>query len=194
MRRIGGDAPGPGQEIAIRIIEVAERITTQGNTVTVRWTPAHEGVEGNEKADEAAKDAATRMPTGSLRGRHSVAFLRRKISEEMKEKWITDTEARMKGREGTRAEGRTEGRNEGKNRGAYRGPNRERGPRIREPLRRARKRTASVFYQMLSGHAMIAPFLKERCGGSIRTNVGGAMEGDKAGSICSRSAPPGRRK
>ena len=36
MRRLGGDAPGPGQEIAIRAIEIASRITRRGNTITVR--------------------------------------------------------------------------------------------------------------------------------------------------------------
>ena len=40
MRRMVSDAPGPGQEMAIRIIELARRIIDQGNSITVRWTPA----------------------------------------------------------------------------------------------------------------------------------------------------------
>ena len=111
----------------------------------------------------AAKDAATHAPARSLRGRRSVAFLRRKIGEKMKERWIADTEARMTRVKGERETG-VVGENGGKKRGAFKGPDRRRGPRIREPLRRARKRTASIFYQMLSGHAMIAPFLKEKWG------------------------------
>ena len=30
----------------------------RGNSLTVRWTPAHAGVEGNEQVNEAAKHAA----------------------------------------------------------------------------------------------------------------------------------------
>ena len=41
MKRLMGDAPGPGQDMAIRAIEIADRITRRGNTITVRWTPAH---------------------------------------------------------------------------------------------------------------------------------------------------------
>lgn len=39
------DAPGPGQEIAVQIINLAQKIIDQ-NTITIRWTPAHRGVEG----------------------------------------------------------------------------------------------------------------------------------------------------
>ena len=35
MRRMVSDEPGPGQEIAIRIIELARRIIDQGNSITV---------------------------------------------------------------------------------------------------------------------------------------------------------------
>ena len=62
MSRVVGDAPGPGQEMAIRAIELAQRITSQGNSITVRWAPAHRGVEGNERADLAAKEAASLPP------------------------------------------------------------------------------------------------------------------------------------
>ena len=52
----------------------------------------------------------------------------------------------------------------GMGRGAYKEPGKEARPRIRGPLRRARKGVASRFFQLLSGHAMIAPFLKEKWG------------------------------
>ena len=60
-----GDAPGPGQDMAVRAIEIAECLVQRENTVTIRWTPAHRGVEGNERADQAVKEAATLPP---LRG------------------------------------------------------------------------------------------------------------------------------
>ena len=45
MVRVTSGAPGPGQEIAIQVIDLAQRLVDQGNSVTVRWTPAPRGVE-----------------------------------------------------------------------------------------------------------------------------------------------------
>ena len=41
--RAASDAPGPGQEMAIQIIELAQHVVEQGNSITVKWTPAHRG-------------------------------------------------------------------------------------------------------------------------------------------------------
>ena len=62
MRRMTGDAPGPGQEMAVRAIEIASRLVGLDNTIVIRWTPAHRGAVGNEMADQAAKEAATFPP------------------------------------------------------------------------------------------------------------------------------------
>ena len=150
MRRLRGDAPGPGQEMAIRAIEIARWLVQEGNTVTVRWTPAHVGVEGNERADQAAKDAATPPPLRGTRGRFSLAFLGRRTTERVNERWITDTATRL--------------RNTGRGRGAFVGPDRKARPRIRPLLRTTRKGVASRYFQLLSGHASIAPFLRDRWG------------------------------
>ena len=150
MRRMTGDAPGPGQDMAIRAIELASRLTRKGSTVTIRWTPAHVGVEGNERADLAAKDAATLPPLRGTGRRLSLAFMKRRTTDRTNERWITDTTARMGKKD--------------KGRGAYTGPDRGARPRIRTQLRKAGKRVASRFFQLLSGHAMIAPFLKDRWG------------------------------
>ena len=56
------DALGLGQEMAIQIIELAQRVVDQGNSITIRWTPAHKGVEGNERAYQAAREAASLPP------------------------------------------------------------------------------------------------------------------------------------
>ena len=136
--------------MAVRAIEVAELLVQNGNTITIRWTLAHSGVEGNERADLAAKSAATLPPLRGTRGRLSLAFLKRRITEGVCRRWIEDTTARMKGKNGGR--------------GAFVGPDKRARPRIRAPLRKTEKGVAARFFQLLSGHAMIAPFLKDRWG------------------------------
>ena len=89
-------------------------------------------------------------PLRGTRGRASLAFLRRRITERTNRRWITDTADRTKRRGGGR--------------GAFETPGRAAVPRIRPLLRTTRKRVASRYYQLLSGHAMIAPFLKEKWG------------------------------
>ena len=79
-----------------------------------------------------------------------MAFLRRRVTDRTNKRWITDTTAKMKKR--------------GRDRGAFTGPDRGARPRIRTLLRTTRKGVASRFFQLLSGHAMIAPFLKDRWG------------------------------
>ena len=58
IRRAMTDSLGPGQQWARAIIEVASRLVASDNEVRVMWVPAHRGVEGNEIADRAAKEAA----------------------------------------------------------------------------------------------------------------------------------------
>lgn len=41
MKRIANDALGPGQEIAVEVIRLGQLLEAQGNTISVRWTPAH---------------------------------------------------------------------------------------------------------------------------------------------------------
>ena len=51
---------GPAQALtrATAIIATVDNLTSGDNTFTIRWTPAHKGVERNEQADETAKAAA----------------------------------------------------------------------------------------------------------------------------------------
>ena len=52
------DRIGPGQAFAGATVEVTKRLTTQGFSVSLRWVPAHKGVEDNEMAGVFAKAAA----------------------------------------------------------------------------------------------------------------------------------------
>ena len=61
---------GAGQKYAL---EARKHIATlqqavSGITIEVRWCPAHEGVEGNKKADEWAKLAADEPDTQGVKG------------------------------------------------------------------------------------------------------------------------------
>ena len=55
---IPNDRCGPAQALAKAVIAQASEIYSRGNSMTIRWTPSHTGVEGNDQADIAAKLAA----------------------------------------------------------------------------------------------------------------------------------------
>ena len=44
------DSMGPGQRPATATHEVGGHISGRSSATTIRWTPAHQGVEGNEAA------------------------------------------------------------------------------------------------------------------------------------------------
>ena len=43
---------GPGQRFAIASMEACTEALSRDNDVTIRWVPAHQGITGNEKANE----------------------------------------------------------------------------------------------------------------------------------------------
>ena len=43
---------GPGQRFAIAPMEACAEVLSRDNDVTIRWVPAHQGITGNEKANE----------------------------------------------------------------------------------------------------------------------------------------------
>ena len=162
--------------MARRIIELAQRVVEQGNSITVRWTPAHVGVEGNERADRAAKDAASLPPLRATCRHFSLAYLRRRTTERATQRWRRYIEERNAGRR------------------SFQLPAATSRPGIRPRLRGASKSIAARFFQLLSGHALIAPFLKERWGGQTRTFAGGAVGAGRVGNTSLRSVDPGRKR
>ena len=158
MNRLLDDRPGPGQLMAVRGIIGATRIHQQGADISIYWVPGHAGVVGNEIADQWALDAATRelrsrsrllsdvvRPTPSTSAM-SISFLRATLRRRAVSSWRDEIVKRGTGRR------------------PYRVPRVGEVPRIPAALRRARKGLASRFFQLASGHAMIAPFLKEKFG------------------------------
>ena len=75
---------GPAQALARAAIEASQELRARGNDITIRWTPSHRGVAGNEKADALARQAAAgglRQASPTYLREASLAHLTRKITE-----------------------------------------------------------------------------------------------------------------
>jgi ribonuclease HI len=148
IRRCGGDGPGPGQCWARAVIELTEEMAERECTLTVRWVPSHADVEGNELADAMAKEAARSGVYGDRASMEearvvSMARIRRRSTEARTRetaRWIDE---------------RT------RERRSYIPP---RKSGWRKALRGERKALASRYYQLLTGHAITAPYMKEKLG------------------------------
>lgn len=158
MRRLESDRPGPGQLLAIRGITVARLgVYGRGASISIHWVPGHCGVPGNELADQCAGNEASRAEKlrkaregrGDIErareGDISIAFIKGQARKEANREWaeMVRKENRKRGYVTIRK-------------------NKDSIPKIPEPLRRAPKAIAARFFQLASGHAMTAPFLKEK--------------------------------
>ena len=140
--RLHHEECGPAQALARAAITAAQELRARGNDITIRWTPSHRGVVGNERADTLAREAAAgelRQATPDYLREASLAHLTRKITEARSletSSWI---------------------RTNVKRRHRYRPPP---GGKIRQELRATGKEVAGRYYQLLSGHAATAPHLR----------------------------------
>jgi ribonuclease HI len=105
LKKMKMSGPTAGQWIIRRISEREQIIRNAGGTVVYRWVPSHNDIEGNKKADAAAKSAAAN-PTlpGTTKLLNSEKFssishinrvTKEKRSNETK-KWITETTGHRK--------------------------------------------------------------------------------------------------
>ena len=153
ITRMASDEPGPGQVYAIaarKHLSTLRRLQP-GVKVGIRWCSAHKGIEGNEIADGWAKQTADepdergvewlrysdRYGKRSMPLPRSLSHLKREISEA---KW---TEAKKWSHDGV-------------NWKKYRPIQKQ----IPDPtVARSRKRLASRFYQLKTGHARTGEYL-----------------------------------
>ena len=141
ISRVQHDRTGPGQTLAVRSIETTRSLTTRGNRVTIRWTPSHAGIPGNERADRMAKRAAEGKEEEACQEylrEASLSHLTRVTTEARSNAtavWIRDHCGRRR---------------------RYRPP---KGGKMRKELGKCPKELASRFYQLASGHAAVAEHL-----------------------------------
>ena len=131
----------------------------RGASIRVKWVPGHCGVQGNELADGCARDGATRAE------RLGQARKERGDATRQKQGLISISFVKTRARKRANEErGRMVAMlNKTRGYATLRKPH-DSIPRIPEELRRAPKELASRYFQLASGHAMIAPFLKEKFG------------------------------
>jgi ribonuclease HI len=140
IRRMASEEPGPGQKYGIlaRKHIAVLRSVRPDITIEIRWSPAHKGIPGNEKANEWAKLAAENPDARGVEPLpRSLAYLKREISEK---KWA---EA------GQWAGGRI-------TRHKYKMPRRQRPD---QTVAGSTKRHASRFYQLKTGPCLTAQYL-----------------------------------
>ena len=135
-----------GQALKIQILKRAKQPYIHGGELVVRWIPSHSGIEGNERADKAAKEAATDGRIQTARW-SSLSHIKRKITEARNSEIHSWHQVRNEERER-------------RSRNHY-VPRLKAG--IHPVLRQAPKRYASRFFQLRVGHGAIGVFL-ERTG------------------------------
>jgi ribonuclease HI len=143
IARLRHTRAGAGQSFALQAHAIARDLQAQGRELTIQWVPGHAGIEGNEKADQVAKEAATKP--GSIPGGLSLAFTRRACTEIVKARkqgWLTQALAKRSLQ----------------NQRAYRP---HKGWKLDPAASRAPKQVASRYYQLKSGHAAIGAHLHQ---------------------------------
>ena len=154
LARIASDEPGPGQLYALKAREWVGRLrrTRPGMSIELRCCPAHEGVEGNERADREANVAAEEPDGRGVEwlgytdryGRRrmplprSIANIRREVAEK---KWV---EARDRSERKIR-------------RKKYKMPEKLRQQAV---VARGPKRLAERFHQLRTGHCRTGQYLE----------------------------------
>jgi ribonuclease HI len=88
IARVSHTGTGPGQDRAIRVVKAVQTRKERGWRTSIEWVLGHSGIEGNERADQLAGEAAAEKKTG----RTSIAWLKERISQHYSMAKDTETE------------------------------------------------------------------------------------------------------
>lgn len=88
IRRLQHLANGPGQDHAITTYDNTEQLKALGVKVHIHWVPGHTDVDGNEAADQLAKEAAAMQARGFPTT--TLTWLRRQVKATIMKEWIQD--------------------------------------------------------------------------------------------------------
>ena len=144
IARLRHTQPGPGQALVVQAHAIAKKLHAQGHQPTVQWVPGHAGVEGNERADQVAKQAANKPPGRGPR-EISLAFTCRARTEAItaqKQRWLAK-ELSKRSQQGQRT---------------YRP---QKNWRLNSAAAVAPKHLASRYFQLKSGHAAVGAYLHQ---------------------------------
>jgi ribonuclease HI len=141
--RIQNNGPGPGQIWASGIIRTTGEICRLNIQLEFRWVPAHADIEGNETADQLAKDAAAPHNEEGLPSDADRCTSLRHLPR-------CTTDAKWK-----RSDDRFEAKCKSKR---YYHLDKQHKPH--RTITKTEKSTAQIFYQLKVGHALIGPHLK----------------------------------
>ena len=96
VNRISNLKPAPGQDTALEIASISKQLHQLDSSLHIQWVPGHFDVEGNEQADQLAKEAT--QITTTQHTTSTISFLKRVCREAMKREWKTVWESKTTNR------------------------------------------------------------------------------------------------
>jgi ribonuclease HI len=144
LQRAQNDQLGPGQTLAREIIANAQELRDEGVEVTLQWVPSHIGIEGNERADKIAKEAATKPAPPGMDRYSSFSYITRQVKAQKRletRDWLYKATYKGEIKKRNRAYTLTE------------------SLELEPQISMIRKPLAKRFYQLKIGHAITASYL-----------------------------------